>query len=299
MGIFGVLYGFSPNIQVAIFMVAVTGFLNSPASVARRMLLQKNVPREMRGRVFSANFVIRDVVSLVGMAGAALADLYPVRELIIAASLIVLGAGLLAQLLPGVGRSGAEWRRSLKLLGNAPLAPKIGAGREATMLDFDRLSSVLPEIGALALNNRAGFLKGATVAKAEPGEAILKVGEPGDAAYFVLGGKAVAGIPDNGGYHALSSMGPGDFFGEIGALTGNPRSANVVADEATEVLEVPGTTLKSLMDVPEMNALINSKLTERLGRGAASDLPRLARPDQADLKDLRRRRSAGTAGQRA
>jgi hypothetical protein len=72
-----------------------------------------------------------------------------------------------------------------------------------------------------------------------------------------------------------------------------------VADEATEVLEVPGTTLKSLMDVPEMNALINSKLTERLGRGAASDLPRLARPDQADLKDLRRRRSAGTAGQRA
>jgi CRP-like cAMP-binding protein len=181
----------------------------------------------------------------------------------------------------------------------APLAPKIGAGREATMLDFDRLSSVLPEIGALALNNRAGFLKGATVAKAGPGEAILKVGEPGDAAYFVLGGKAIAGIPDSGGYRALSAMGPGDFFGEIGALTGRPRSANVIADESTEVLEVPGATLKALMDLPEMNALINSKLTERVGRTAPSDLPRLARPNQDDLRDLRRRRPAGEAGARA
>ena len=48
-----------------------------------------------------------------------------------------------------------------------------------------------------------------------------------------------------------------------------------------------------------MSALINSKLTERLGRTAPSDLPRLARPNQDDLRDLRRRHPAGTAGQRA
>jgi CPA2 family monovalent cation:H+ antiporter-2 len=167
------------------------------------------------------------------------------------------------------------------------------------MLDFDRLTTVLPELGALAMQRRSAFLIGATVAKAEPGEAILKVGEPGDAAYFVLGGKAVAGVPDAGAYRSLSTMGAGDFFGEIGALTGSARTANVVADETTEVLEVPGTTLKSLMDLPEMSALINSKLTERLGRTSTTDLPRLARPDQTDLKDLRRRRPAGEAGARA
>ena len=95
-------------------------------------------------------------------------------------------------------------------------------------------------------------------------------------------------------------MGPGDFFGEIGALTGSPRTANVVADDTTEVLEVPGDTLKSLMDLPEMNALINSKLTERLGRTQSTDLVRLSRPDQGALKDLRRRRRpAGNAGARA
>ena len=299
MGLFGVFYGLAPNIEVAILMVTVTGFLNSPSAVSRRLLLQKNIPREMRGRVFSANFVIRDVCLLIGMAGAGLADIFPVREMIVIASLVVVGAGVLAQFLPGIGRPAAEWRHALQLLRAAPAAPNIGAGRPATMLDFDRLLGLLPELGGLAMQRRAGFLTGATVAKASPGEAILKVGEPGDAAYFVLGGKAVAGIPENGGYRSLSAMGPGDFFGEIGALTGSTRTANVVADDETEVMEVPGETLKSLMDLPEMSNLINSKLTERLGRTAATDFVRLARPDQRDLRDLRRRRPPGRAGQAA
>src|SRR4051794_10030697 len=123
MGAFGVLYGLSPNMQVATLLVMVTGFLNSPMSIGRRLLLQKNIPREMRGRVFSAFFVSRDVVFLIGMAGAALADVFPVRELVVVASLVLVGAGLLAQLLPGIGRTGSEWRRALQLLATAPVAP--------------------------------------------------------------------------------------------------------------------------------------------------------------------------------
>jgi len=300
MGLFGILYGLAPNIQVAIVLVMITGLLNSPMGLGRRLLMQKNIPREMRGRVFAAFAVGRDVLFLIGMAGAALADLYPVRNLIIAASLLLVGAGILGQLLPGIGRRGSEWRRTLQLLTTAPTAPRVGAGRPATMLDFDRLLSLMPEIGAISLNRRAGFLQGVTVARAEPGEAILKVGDPADRAYFVLAGKAVAGVPEGpGGYRALSSMGPGDFFGEIGALTGSTRTANVVADEATDLLEVPSATLKSIMDLPELNTLINEKLTERLGRTSSTDLVRLTRPDQGDLKDLRRRRPRGTAGARA
>ena len=261
--------------------------------------MQKNIPREMRGRVFAAFAVARDVVTLVGMAGAALADLYPVRDLIIAASLLLVGAGILGQLLPGIGRKGSEWRRTLQLLSRAPEANRVGAGRAATRLDFDRLMSVLPEIGAIALNRRAGFLQDLTVARAQPGEAIVRVGDPGDRAYFLLNGKAVAGIPEEGGYRSLSSMGPGDFFGEIGALRGGIRTANVVADEQTDLLEVPAQTLKSMMELPELNTLINEKLTERLGRTSSTDFVRLNRPDQGDLKDLRRRRPKGTAGARA
>lgn len=294
MGVFGVLYGRAPNIEVAIAIVMITGFLNSPSSIGRRTLMQRNTPREMRGRVFSAFFVSRDVVFLIGMAGAGLADILPIRGLIVASSVVLIGAGVLHQILPGLGQPAAEWRRALQLLRTAPTAPMLGAGRPAAMMDLDRLLGLLPEIGALSMTRRSQFLEGATIQNANPGTAIVKVGDASDSAFFVLAGRAVAGIPDSDGGssdRSLSAMGPGDFFGEIAAITGSPRTANVVADEPTELLEVPAATLRSLMDVPALNALINSKLSERMTRTANADLVRLAGLDQRDLKDLRRRRT--------
>ena len=300
MGIFGVLYGLSPNIWVAIVMVMMTGFLNAPSGIARRTILQRNTPRASRGRVFSAFFVSRDVVNLIGMAGAGLADIFDVRMLIVISSTILILAGVLHQVLPGIGRPAAEWRRSLNLLRTAPWAPKIGAGRTATMLDLDKLIDVLPELGALAITKRTAFLANTTVAKASAGEAIIKVGDPAGSAFFVMSGNAVAGVAEGDDYRSLSTMGPGDFFGEIGAITGGNRTANVVATDDLEVMEVTSETLKSLLDVPEMSSLINSKMTERLARTAAApDFVRLARLDQGDLADLRRRRPKGTAGARA
>ncbi|HJW22620.1 MAG TPA: MFS transporter [Candidatus Limnocylindrales bacterium] len=291
MGIFGVLYGLAPNIQLAIVYVMCTGFLNAPFGIARRTLMQRNIPRVMRGRVFSAFFVTRDVLFLMGMAGAGLADIFPVRDLIVVASVILMGAGALHAVLPGLRRPATEWRRALQLLRTAPAAPTLAAGRPATMLDLDRLIDVLPELGALAMPRRSAFLEGATLHRADAGTAIMKQGDPGDSAYFVLGGKAVAGLAEGSGYRTLSSMGPGDFFGEIAVLTGSPRTVNIVAEEPMELVRVPGPTLKSLMTVPALEQLINSKLSERLTRTANADLIRLAGLDQRDLRDLRRRRS--------
>ena len=291
MGIFGIAYGLAPNIEIAIVLVMITGFLNAPGSIARRTLLQRNTPRAMRGRVFSAFFVTRDVVFLIGMAGAGLADIFNVRDLVVLASVVLIGAGVLHAVLPGLRRPATEWRNALQLLRTVPAAPTLAAGRAATMLDLDRLIDVLPELGSLAIPRRSAFLTGATVHRADAGTAIMRKGDPGDSAYFVLRGKAVAGIPEDDGYRALSSMGPGDFFGEIAVLTGSPRTANIVAEDPMELVRVPGPTLKGLMDVPELEHLISSKLTERLTRTANADLVRLAGLDQRDLRDLRRRRS--------
>jgi CRP-like cAMP-binding protein len=291
MGVFGILYGLAPNMQFAILMVTITGFLNAPQSIARRLLLQRHIPREMRGRVFAAMFVSRDVLFLVGMAGAGLADLFDVRMLVVVSSAVLIVAGLATQLAPGLGRPAAEWRRSFQLLRTAPEAPGLGTGRAANMLDLDRLIDLLPELKALPMERRNEFLTGATIAKAPPGCAIVRVGEASDSAFFVLGGKAVAGVPDEGGeVRSLATIGPGDFFGEIAAITGSPRTANVVSEGFTEVMEIPATTLRGLRDVPEMGTVINLKLSERLTRTANADLVRLAGLDQRDLRDLRRRR---------
>ena len=79
MGVCGLAYASATSIPVAIVLVMISGFFNSPASVARSVLLQRNTPRDMRGRVFSAYYVMRDVIFLFGMAGAGLADVINVR----------------------------------------------------------------------------------------------------------------------------------------------------------------------------------------------------------------------------
>jgi len=213
----------------------------------------------------------------------------------VVASIVLIGAGVAHALLPGLRRPTTEWRRALQLLRTAPHAPTLAEGRAATMLDFDRLTDVLPELGSLAMTRRSAFLSGATFHRADRGMAIIKRGDTDQSAFFVLGGKAVAGVPQDGGnFRALSSMGPGDFFGEIAAITCSPRTANVVAEDDMELLRVPGPTLKSLLEVPVMEKLIDSKLAERLTRTADADLVRLAGLNQGDLRDLRRRRTRKT-----
>jgi CRP-like cAMP-binding protein/sugar phosphate permease len=288
MGIVGVLYGLASNIWVAIILVTISGFAQPPSSISRALVLQRNTPREYRGRVFSAFFVSRDVLFLIGMATAGLADIIEIRLLIVTASLILIGSAVLAQLSPGLGRPAAEWRRAIQLLRTAPTAAAAATVRPATMLDFDKLAMRLPALALLEEPRRERFVAKATVREAETGSTIVKQGDAGDAAFFILGGSVVAGTPDDdGSYRSLSTMGEGDFFGEIAALTGSLRTANVVADEPTTLLEVPATALRAVMDVPALSSLFLSTLTERLTRTQVADRPRLSGNDQEALRDLR------------
>jgi CRP-like cAMP-binding protein len=153
---------------------------------------------------------------------------------------------------------------------------------------MDRLVALVPQLSALGARRRGELVARARIVEAQPGASLVREGEAGDAAYFVLAGRAVAGIPaHDGSYRALSAMTAGDLFGEIAALTGSRRTANVVADEATTLFEVPAAALRAVMDVPGISALVLGKLTERLARTTTADLPRLAGLDQGDLRELR------------
>jgi DHA3 family macrolide efflux protein-like MFS transporter len=290
MGIIGVLYGTSTNVLFAIAMVMLSGFFNSPSSIARRLILQRNVPREMRGRVFAAFFVGRDLLFLVGMGAAGLADIIDVRVLVVAASLILIASAAITQLSPALATPAAEWRRAIQLLRTAPAVATHATFRPATLADFERLMGHVPTLAILDDTRRASFIEHAKVSDTTAGTTVVRQGERGDSAYFVLSGRLVAGTPnEDGSYRALSSMVAGDFFGEIAALTGSPRTANVVVDEPATLVEIPAETLRGLMAIPQLSQLFLSKLTERLVRTSAADLPRLAGVDQDSLRDLRTR----------
>jgi MFS family permease len=111
MGIAGILYGLQTSIVLAIALVTLSGFFNAPSSVARRVIMQRETPRELRGRVFSAFAVLRDVMFLIGISMAGLADVIDVRLLIVVSSFVLVAAGLWTAVLPGIGRPATEWRR--------------------------------------------------------------------------------------------------------------------------------------------------------------------------------------------
>jgi len=288
MGLVALVYALTTSIPLAIALVAFSGFLNAPSAVARRLVIQRQTPRELRGRVNSAFFVARDVVFLVGMGLAGLADVYDVRWLMLISGGLVLAAGAWALVIPGLGLPAAEWRQALHLLTSAAGASGLSNARAATPADFDGLVGHLPSLATLGPKDRQALLAQARVGDVPAGGAIVRHGERGDAAYFVLAGQLVAGVAGAGGrYHSLSNLGPGDFFGEIAALTGAARTANVVASEPATIMQVPAAVLRGLMSHTLLSQLILAKLSERLSRQPTADLPRLAGLDQQDLRDLR------------
>ncbi len=287
MGLAGVFYGLSTNVPVAILLVMITGFLNAPYSIARRTMIQRNTKREIRGRVNSAFFVSRDMILLVGMATAGLADVLDVRWLIIADSIILVGVGAISLVLPGIGLPAAQWRRTISLLRGAPVAPGLGVGRPATAADFDLLASRFAGISAVRGQDWRDLAAEALVCDAPAGTTILRKGDTSNNAYFILDGQAVAGREEGGQNRVLEVLNAGDFFGEIAALTGSPRTANVVAEQPTTLMQLSAPALRKMMADPQLNRIFMNKMTERMVRMNMLDLPRYAGLDQKTLRELR------------
>ena len=146
------------------------------------------------------------------------------------------------------------------------------------MSDFDKLAGRLATFSLLSDTQRAAFIGDAHVREVAEGEKVVSKGDEATVAYFILEGEAAAGIPDeDGSYRGLSTMGAGDFFGEIAALTGRARTADVVVTQPTTLMEVPAETLRAAMEVPEVNKL----MTLDRHRAAAADQP--ARPASAGV----------------
>ena len=295
MGLLSLLYSFQSAVWVAVGIIAISGAMNAPSFVAGRLINQRNTPREMRGRVFSTSYVLRDVVYLSGMALAGLADVIDVRLLFAVSSFVVIGSGALAAVLPGLGLPAAEWRRTMTLLRTAPRAA-LGVTRPATAADIEALGRHIPALAGMAQRDRDALVTRSRVLDADAGTAITRAGDTGDNAFFILSGRLVAGrATAEGQYQALSSMGAGDVFGEIAALTGSPRTADVVAEEAATLLEVPAETLRQLMKLPDFSSLVLGKMQERLARTTSiADLPRFGGYDQTVLRQLREESAAST-----
>jgi MFS family permease len=104
MGASGMVISIMPSATLAAASCFISGMTNAPSIVARQLILQRNTPRDLRGRVHSAFFVSRDLMYVLGMAAVGLADVMDARLLIGIGCAAIGVCGLAALRLPGLGR---------------------------------------------------------------------------------------------------------------------------------------------------------------------------------------------------
>jgi CRP-like cAMP-binding protein/predicted MFS family arabinose efflux permease len=266
MGVFSVGLALGHRVLVVLACSAMIGLLNAPSYLGRQLLIQRTTPREIRGRVNSVFFVLRDTGLMSGMAAAGLADLLDVRLLLSITALGLIACGALSLILPGLGQRTAEWRHILAMLRTPPEGRAVlGLGRVAELADIDRLCVHLPAMAHWTRSQREALAAQIRVFDVEPGTAIVRQGERTNMAYFLLGGRTVAtrateGVADK----ILDFHNPGDFFGEIAALTNLPRTANVLADQPTALLQVPAPVLRTMSLDPKINRVLLTRMNERM-----------------------------------
>jgi len=80
------------------------------------------------------------------------------------------------------------------------------------------------------------------------GEFVVKEGEVGDSLFVIKKGTVrVASSAGKGNKGVLALLGEGDHFGEIALLDNLPRSADVIANEASSLLEIRREELEGLL----------------------------------------------------
>ncbi|MFN7139106.1 MAG: cyclic nucleotide-binding domain-containing protein [Limisphaerales bacterium] len=86
---------------------------------------------------------------------------------------------------------------------------------------------------------------------------VFRQGECGNAMYFVLEGELRARIMVDGKETILSTLAPGDFFGEMSLFDSVPRSADVLANKDSVLLKVSLENFQKLLSrAPELAAPI-------------------------------------------
>jgi small-conductance mechanosensitive channel len=115
---------------------------------------------------------------------------------------------------------------------------------------FEALLARVPVLAALFVEGRRALAETAQEHTYADREVIVREGAPGNSMFIVYRGEVRITV---GKDHEVARTKEGDYFGEMSLLTGEPRSATVVAAGDCTVLEISGDAFKEYVTMhPEV-----------------------------------------------
>ncbi len=129
------------------------------------------------------------------------------------------------------------------------------------------------------------------------GEVLVRESEAGHTFYLIRSGRVAVQSRQGSATVRLAELGRGDCFGEMSLLTGEPRSATVVAETDTVVLVLDHTVLGDMLKrnqqlADELAAMLERRAGEQRERRAAAPAPTpatpVAEPSHAIVSRIRR-----------
>jgi small-conductance mechanosensitive channel/CRP-like cAMP-binding protein len=124
-------------------------------------------------------------------------------------------------------------------------------------------------LSPLSAQGREQIAGGARIHSYSKGETILRAGAAGDSMFVVHDGTVSVRIPDDSpsGWSEVTQLMEGSVFGEMALLTGEPRTADVVAGTDVIAIEIAKDALAPVLQShPELAAVISAKVAERRDR---------------------------------
>jgi CRP/FNR family cyclic AMP-dependent transcriptional regulator len=126
--------------------------------------------------------------------------------------------------------------------------------------DWARVLAALPLFSKCSKRQLRTVARLARFEESPPGQVVIQAGDAPDAFHFILGGQArVLGKP------RARVLGVGDYFGEMGLIDGEPRSATVVAVGELQTMKLPRRPfLRLLKQEPGISMAMLTELAGRL-----------------------------------
>jgi CRP-like cAMP-binding protein/predicted MFS family arabinose efflux permease len=236
---------------LAAAVLAVEGAGNIVFDVLAITMLQRVVRQEILGRVFgvvdslavagilAGSLLVPPIVAAVGVRWA----------LVVAGGTMLAGTAVALSRLRGLDRRAEAARR--ELAPKVELLEGLGVFEGAPRQSLEMLAAAMAEQDVPA------------------GTAVVTEGEEADAFYVVRSGRlAVVSAGERGGPPArVNTLGPGDWFGEIGLLERIPRTATVQAETDGVVGRLAGEDFLGVLNqVPATSGTLLDGVVGRLAR---------------------------------